>query len=88
MKAATASRPELDFVAPTGVVVAKIDPLTGYLAGPYCPVAMTGVFPKDMAPSATCPFHKSAASTTTTTAVSDQEAETGVDTDTVDTPND
>lgn len=60
MKAATAPRPALDFGVPPGVVVAKIDPLTGYLAGPYCPVTIQGVFPKEMAPTQTCPFHTSA----------------------------
>jgi hypothetical protein len=69
--------------------VAKVDPLTGYLAGPYCPVAMTGVFPKDMAPTEFCPFHKSPASTTTTTAASDADgAEAGDDAEAVDSPND
>lgn len=60
MKAATASRPALDFDVPSGVVIAKVDPLTGYLAGPYCPVTVEGVFPRDSAPVETCPFHTSA----------------------------
>ncbi|HEX3408673.1 MAG TPA: PBP1A family penicillin-binding protein [Candidatus Binataceae bacterium] len=60
MKAATAPRPALDFGIPPGVVMAKVDPLTGYLAGPYCPVAIQGVFPKDAAPTQTCPFHTTA----------------------------
>ncbi|MGH8014156.1 MAG: PBP1A family penicillin-binding protein, partial [Candidatus Binataceae bacterium] len=59
MKAATASRPALDFTMPPGIVVARVDPLTGYLAGPYCPVTALGVFPKEMAPTQTCPFHAS-----------------------------
>ena len=57
MKAATAPRPALDFGIPPGVVVANVDPLTGYLAGPYCPVTIEGVFPKDTAPTQICPFH-------------------------------
>ena len=61
MKAATASQPELDFAVPPDVVVEKVDPLTGYLAGPYCPVTIEGVFPKSMAPTAVCPFHTSPA---------------------------
>lgn len=57
MKAATASRPTLDFAPPPGIVVEKVDPLTGYLAGPYCPVVMEGAFPKALAPTQVCPFH-------------------------------
>jgi len=63
MKAATAPRPALDFGVPPGVVIANVDPLTGYLAGPYCPVTIEGVFPKEMAPTQICPFHTSAGST-------------------------
>ena len=62
MKVASAERPELDFVAPAGIVVAKVDPLTGYLAGPHCPSAVTGVFPKALAPTEICPFHNSSTS--------------------------
>ena len=68
MKAATASRPQSDFATPPGMVVAKVDPLTGYLAGPYCPVTIVGVFPKEMAPTEVCPFHSSEASATTASA--------------------
>jgi hypothetical protein len=57
MKAATASRPPLDFAPPPGIVVEKIDPLTGYLAGPNCPVVLEGAFPADLAPTQLCPFH-------------------------------
>ncbi|HVB79336.1 MAG TPA: PBP1A family penicillin-binding protein [Candidatus Binataceae bacterium] len=57
MKAATASRPALDFAPPPGIVVEKVDPLTGYLAGPNCPVVMEGAFPTDLAPTQICPFH-------------------------------
>jgi membrane carboxypeptidase/penicillin-binding protein len=64
MKSATAPRPALDFGVPPGVVIAKVDPLTGYLAGPYCPVTIQGVFPKDAAPTQICPFHSSAGATT------------------------
>jgi penicillin-binding protein 1B len=65
MKAATAPRPALDFDVPPGVVLADVDPLTGYLSGPNCPVKMEGVFPKAMAPTQTCPFHNSAGGVTT-----------------------
>ena len=63
MKAATAPRPALDFGVPPGVVIANVDPLTGYLAGPYCPVTIAGVFPKDAAPTEICPFHTAAGTT-------------------------
>jgi penicillin-binding protein 1B len=57
MKAATASRPALDFAPPPGIVVEKVDPLTGYLAGPNCPVVLEGAFPTDLAPTKVCPLH-------------------------------
>jgi membrane carboxypeptidase/penicillin-binding protein len=78
MKAATASRPELNFQPPSGVVLAKVDPTTGYLAGPNCPTVVTGVFPVAMAPTELCPFHKSAGAAT---AVADQNAEQNGDHD-------
>ena len=61
MKAATESRPEGDFPAPSNVVRVRVDPLTGYLASPYCPVTMEGLFPKSLAPTEVCPFHTSTA---------------------------
>ena len=57
----TAARPALDFAAPPGVVEVKVDPTTGFKATPYCPVTMTGVYPSQMAPTADCPYHTSAA---------------------------
>jgi membrane carboxypeptidase/penicillin-binding protein len=57
MKAATASRPALDFAPPPGIVVEKVDPLTGYLPGPNCPVVLEGAFPADLAPTQVCPLH-------------------------------
>ncbi|HJU11987.1 MAG TPA: PBP1A family penicillin-binding protein [Candidatus Binataceae bacterium] len=60
MKAATASRPDGDFPMPSDVVRVRVDPLTGYLASPYCPVTTDGVFPKALAPNEICPFHTSA----------------------------
>lgn len=72
MKAATAPRPALDFTMPPDMVTARVDPATGYLAGPYCPDAVAGVFPKALAPTQLCPFHTSsgmrAASTATNAA--------------------
>ncbi len=58
MKAATASRPALDFTMPPGLVRETVDPLTGYKAGPFCPVKLEGVFPAGMEPTEVCPFHK------------------------------
>jgi len=60
MKAATASRPDGDFPMPSDLVRIRVDPLTGYLASPYCPVTMEGVYPKALAPTEDCPFHTSA----------------------------
>ncbi len=70
MKAATASRPALDFAVPPGIVIEEVDPLTGYKAGPYCPVVAQGAFPIALAPSEECPFH-----TATTKATSDHVGE-------------
>ncbi|HUA32853.1 MAG TPA: PBP1A family penicillin-binding protein [Candidatus Binataceae bacterium] len=58
MKAATASRPALDFVAPPDIVVERIDPTTGCKAGPNWPVAIMGVFPQDLAPTVACSIQK------------------------------
>jgi penicillin-binding protein 1B len=63
MKAATAARPDGDFPMPSDVVRVRVDPLTGYLASPFCPVTMEGVFPKALAPTEVCPFHISATRT-------------------------
>jgi penicillin-binding protein 1A len=54
MKVATAPRPALDFGIPPGIVIANVDPETGDLGGPACPVTIAGVFPKEMAPTQTC----------------------------------
>ncbi len=67
MKAATASRPPLDFTAPPGIVEVKIDPVTGFKATPYCPSTMVGVFPEAMAPTEDCPEHRSPATSVSTT---------------------
>ncbi len=86
MKAATASRPETNFPIPPGVVEVKVDPLTGYLAGPYCPVTIEGVFPASMAPVQTCPFHTSA--TAASGAAAGHNEATEEDTAPDDSPND
>src|SRR5262249_29202855 len=57
MKAGTGARPVLDFAPPPGIVVKDVDPLTGYLAGPNCPVKIEGVFPTELAPTQVCPLH-------------------------------
>ncbi|HUO06206.1 MAG TPA: PBP1A family penicillin-binding protein [Candidatus Binataceae bacterium] len=59
MKAATASRPALDFNVPPGMVEERVDPTTGYRATDYCPDAVDGVFPVGMAPIEYCPYHRS-----------------------------
>lgn len=85
MKAATAARPDVDFPVPSDVVRVRVDPLTGYLANPYCPVTMKGVFPKALAPTEVCPFH-----TATTKVASDGAANGHTDSylESGDSPND
>ena len=56
-----ASRPALEFHSPPGITTAKIDPATGYLAGPYCPTTITGIFPDAIAPTQICPIHRTRA---------------------------
>jgi membrane carboxypeptidase/penicillin-binding protein len=73
MKAATASRPALDFAVPPGIMVEQVDPLTGYKAGPYCPVVTQGAFPIALAPTEVCPFH-TASSTASDHAGAEPEA--------------
>jgi penicillin-binding protein 1B len=70
MKAATAARPALDFAVPPGIITEAVDPLTGYKAGPYCPVVVEGAFPMALAPTEECPFH-----TATTKTASDHARE-------------
>jgi penicillin-binding protein 1B len=67
MKAATASRPPLDFAAPPGIVEVKIDLATGLKATPYCPTTMVGVFPEALAPTEDCPEHRSPTTSVSTT---------------------
>ncbi len=88
MKAATAARPDGDFPMPSDVVRVRVDPTTGYLASPYCPVTMESVFPKALAPSTVCPFHASGANLASGSA-SNSDAEGGDSKlGTVDSPND
>jgi penicillin-binding protein 1B len=85
MKVATASRPDGDFPRPSDIVRVRVDPLTGYLAGPDCPVTIEGVFPKALAPTEVCPFH-----TSTNRVASDSASDDAGDsyTESPDNPND
>jgi len=84
MKAATASRPALDFVAPAGVVLAKSDPASGGLAGANCATGMMGVFPKEMASTGSC----STPSSSSPNPANPAPAGAANDTDNIDSPND
>ena len=86
MKAATASRPALDFVAPAGVVLAKSDPASGAMAGPNCATGVMGVFPKAMASSGTCSVPSSSGPANPATPY--QGAAASDDNDPADSPND
>lgn len=81
MKAATASRPPIGFSTPPGIVVEKVDPLTGYKAGPFCPIVALGVFPAGMEPTKVCPYHTAA---TRSDGLAPAPSPPGLDTD----PND
>jgi penicillin-binding protein 1B len=96
MKAATASRPALDFAIPADIVQEKVNPLTGDLSGPYCPSGIEGVFPSSMAPTQSCgPGGGSVAATSAggtqgpAGTVPDTDTETAPDPGpTLDSPND
>jgi penicillin-binding protein 1B len=55
MSEATAPYPPLDFVPPPDIVLARVDPVAGGLAGPGCVATIAGVFLKGMEPPQTCP---------------------------------
>jgi len=60
MKEAVALRPSLGgaaFPKPAGLVTVRIDPESGYLATPDCPVAQTVTMPSQFAPAAECYIH-------------------------------
>ncbi len=60
MKEAVALRPSLGgsvFTKPAGIVTVRIDPESGYLAGPDCPVAQTVTVSSQFAPAADCYIH-------------------------------
>ena len=61
MKDALALRPSLggpSFVKPTGMVTVRIDPETGYLAGPTCPASEVVTVASQFAPVAECYMHR------------------------------
>ena len=61
MKEALAIRPSLggsSFLKPRGITSVKIDPETGYLAGPSCPSALTVNVPGQFAPAVECLEHR------------------------------
>ena len=47
------------FAKPAGIVTVKIDPETGFLAGPDCPFAQTVTVTSGFAPIADCYVHAS-----------------------------
>jgi penicillin-binding protein 1B len=57
MKAATAGRPANPFVAPPGIVLERIDPLSGQVATPACPRTLEEAFYVGEEPTAPCPLH-------------------------------
>jgi penicillin-binding protein 1B len=57
MKKATAGSPPSPFLAPPGVVLARIDPVSGLLATPDCPRSMEEAFFEGQQPSSLCPLH-------------------------------
>jgi penicillin-binding protein 1B len=57
MKAATAGLPATPFTPPPGVVLVRIDPVSGLLATPACPDGIEEAFYKDDEPTAPCPLH-------------------------------
>ena len=57
MRQASAAKPALDFPRPDSVVTASIDPGTGYLAAPDCPVKREEYFVAGTEPTQYCPKH-------------------------------
>ncbi|MGH7815046.1 MAG: PBP1A family penicillin-binding protein [Candidatus Binataceae bacterium] len=57
MKAATASRPALDFTVPPGIVTEMVDPLLDCKATPESPLTTMGAFPVGLAPVSYCTYH-------------------------------
>ena len=62
MKAALAIRPSLggaNFKRPSGITIVKVDPETGWLAGPNCPSSIVVNVPYSFAPAVECLKHAS-----------------------------
>lgn len=57
MKRATAGTPVSDFVAPSGIKMIDIDPVSGYRATPRCPQVIREAFFEGEEPSGSCPLH-------------------------------
>ncbi|HEX2770126.1 MAG TPA: penicillin-binding transpeptidase domain-containing protein, partial [Geobacteraceae bacterium] len=57
MRQALAARPAVDFPKPDTVVSVSIDPATGYLATPDCPVKMDEFYIAGTEPTEYCPKH-------------------------------
>jgi 1A family penicillin-binding protein len=58
MRAALSDRPVVDFVRPETVITALIDPLTGLLATPDCPIKQEEFFIQGTEPTAYCTEHE------------------------------
>ena len=59
MKKATAGTPATDFVAPAGIKMIDIDPLSGYRATPNCTTVIQEAFLEGEEPTGYCPLHPS-----------------------------
>jgi penicillin-binding protein 1B len=57
MKRATAGTPVTDFVAPPGIKMVDIDPLSGQRATPNCPQTFSEAFIEGEEPTAVCSLH-------------------------------
>lgn len=57
MRSASADKPAVDFPRPEGVVSVTIDPKTGYLAAPDCPLKEEEVYIAGTEPTEYCPKH-------------------------------
>jgi penicillin-binding protein 1B len=60
MKQATAGMPVSDFIAPPGIKMVDIDPVSGQLATPNCPRVIREAFQEGDEPRTTCPLHPAA----------------------------
>jgi penicillin-binding protein 1B len=63
MKRATAGTPVTDFMAPPGIKMVDIDPLSGQRATPNCPQVFSEAFIEGEEPTAVCSLHPAPAPT-------------------------